>query len=310
MKKGCVGCLTVVAMVCLALIGLFFYLAPRYGVTIVRPSPVQYAESALYRMHFGLYADEEFHKAEETVRGQWSQMKRYEDTYPLLKDLAQKAGGKHSHFYTPEEVKVLRKRKSELPEVRREGEFLLLTLPSFSGNEKQAAAYIDKIAGVIAQDVKGIIVDVRHNSGGRLDAMAAGFDVWLRDKTLFEIVYSEQQSSKVSLENLREIKGTTKNRKEVPIAILMSAETASSAEILILALQQLPQVRTFGQATAGYTTSNMSYPMYDGAELVLSTGRIKDSTGRIYENHPLEPDVETQSPLEDAKQWLQEVAGN
>ncbi|MEW4354220.1 S41 family peptidase [Streptococcus pneumoniae] len=317
MKKGCGGCLVVIAVLCLALLGIFFYLAPRYGVTILPPSAEQYADSALSRMHFGLYADEKFEQEKELAREAFSKMTSYDETYPLLKELAQKAGGKHSHFYTPEEIKHLRTQESQLPEVRKEGGILYLTLPSFSGDDQKTQAYVEKVAEGLSPDVKGIVLDVWDNQGGRLDAMVSGFGVWLKDKTLFEIVYDEEHISSITFVNLSSpsvdldtLKNLRKQHdqmvKEVPIAILTSARTASSAEILILTLQQLSNVKTFGQATAGYTTSNMSYPMYDGAELVLSTGRIRDYKGQIYENQSLQPNVATEHPMEDAKKWLEE----
>ncbi|RRR33616.1 peptidase S41, partial [Schaalia georgiae] len=94
--------------------------------------------------------------------------------------------------------------------------------------------------------------------------------------------------------------------KTITIAILVNGNTASSGEMTTLAFKGLPNVKIFGKPTAGYTTGNMVYSLYDGATIQLTVSRIIDRKGNRYENTPIEPDIATTTPLNDARTWLQE----
>lgn len=70
------------------------------------------------------------------------------------------------------------------------------------------------------------------------------------------------------------------------------------------------KVRVFGQPTAGFTTSNQNFPLYDGTDLVLTTSRLVSRTGQAYDNDPIQPDVLTDQAQEAAVEWLREEIGN
>lgn len=76
----------------------------------------------------------------------------------------------------------------------------------------------------------------------------------------------------------------------VPVAVLTSALTASSGEIIALSFLGRPGTRVFGEATRGLTTSNSLYELADGSALLLTTAMDADRTGKIYD-HGVQPDV-------------------
>ena len=90
----------------------------------------------------------------------------------------------------------------------------------------------------------------------------------------------------------------------VPVAILTDGMTASSGEALTLCFRGLENVKTFGAPTAGYTSVNMLYSLYDGAQMYLTVAFDKARTGEVFEETRIEPDVVTDSPLEVALEWL------
>lgn len=61
--------------------------------------------------------------------------------------------------------------------------------------------------------------------------------------------------------------------------------TASSGEALTLCFRGLENTRTFGAPTAGYTSVNMLYNMYDGAQMYLTVAFDKARTGEIFKRH-------------------------
>jgi C-terminal processing protease CtpA/Prc len=71
---------------------------------------------------------------------------------------------------------------------------------------------------------------------------------------------------------------------------------------------------TFGAPTRGLSTGNRTFPLADGAALVLTVAQTSDRHGRVY-NGPLVPDVlvehdgrdtalDEQPAVEAARQWL------
>jgi len=104
---------------------------------------------------------------------------------------------------------------------------------------------------------------------------------------------------------------------ELPwIAVLLDRGTGSSGEAVAISLAGRPRARSFGEHTAGFSTSNQMYPLSDGASMFLCDGVEADRTGKVYPDG-LDPDTKTQTPdtrpAEDkdaallaAEQWLAE----
>ncbi|WP_315824331.1 S41 family peptidase [Paraflavitalea speifideaquila] len=97
------------------------------------------------------------------------------------------------------------------------------------------------------------------------------------------------------------------------IVVLTGPKTSSSGEILALAFKGMPQVRLMGEPTAGFTTANTTYDLFDGSTLVLTICREADRTGKICEGKIIPDDYIKPDPLhqqEDialaqALMWLQ-----
>jgi carboxyl-terminal processing protease len=95
------------------------------------------------------------------------------------------------------------------------------------------------------------------------------------------------------------------SRPDAPVAVLLGKETASSGEIIALALTGRPNTRSFGSPTRGLTTANMSLPMSDGALIFLTIAVVADRSGKAYGGE-ITPDVETSGDgfPKEALQWL------
>lgn len=63
-------------------------------------------------------------------------------------------------------------------------------------------------------------------------------------------------------------------------------------------------VSTFGTPTAGYASANIVKALADGYTLLITTSCDMARTGEIFCDDPIEPDVLTQTPLEDAVAWI------
>ncbi|VUX02511.1 putative CtpA-like serine protease [Streptococcus constellatus] len=308
MKKGCIGCLGVLGVLLLAVLGAVLHFGPNYDIYLLPPSPEQYAKSALNKMNSALYIDENWSQEKEKALKEVKSAKTYADTYPVLKKMTKRSGGKHSYFYTPKEFRSSQKEESRLPIIKNEDGILYLKLPPFMGNEKEAKTYRTMLHQALTKETyKGVIVDLENNTGGNMYPMIGGLATILPGGTLFQFEYANGQKIATTLSQILASKQTEKNSSQrIPIAILVNGNTASSGEMTTLAFKGLPNVKIFGKPTAGYTTGNMVYSLYDGATIQLTVSRIVDRKGNRYENNPIEPDVTTATPLNDAKIWLQE----
>jgi hypothetical protein len=76
-----------------------------------------------------------------------------------------------------------------------------------------------------------------------------------------------------------------------PLAVLVGADTASAGEMLLVALMGETRVRTFGQTSHGQSTANATYPLPDGALLVLTQARSALADGPVFRGGiaPMQP---------------------
>ena len=81
----------------------------------------------------------------------------------------------------------------------------------------------------------------------------------------------------------------------------------------LLAFLGRPHVRSFGDSTGGYTSSNTSVPLRDGATLVITSSFPRDRLGRTYplsvqpdEVVPPSDSAGNGAPLRHAVAWLRQ----
>jgi carboxyl-terminal processing protease len=103
-------------------------------------------------------------------------------------------------------------------------------------------------------------------------------------------------------------------------AVLVDRATGSSGEVMAISFSGRARHRSFGEHTAGLTTSNSPHPLPDGALLILCEGWESDRTGKRYSDG-LNPDVtvvaaetrpseeEKDPTLQAAKEWLTQQTG-
>lgn len=295
------------------------YLGAMLGqpIYLIPPSPERYGRVALDFMEtMGLYAgDDAWQQARQEAEAAIERVDSREDVDPILEKAAKVAGGKHSFIMTPEENQEKDAgTHATLPQVDRQGEILLLTLPGFMGNRDQAQAYADALAQAIDanRDVQGVIVDLRENTGGDMGPMVAGLSPLLPDGDLLYFESRQGQMPVTTEGGVTQGGGTplsvtVTDKLNVPVAILQGPKTASSGEATLLAFKGLDQVRFFGQPTAGYASANIIIPLYGGSSLVLTMSKDIDRTGAAYAEDPIPPDVDAEDAMAAAKEWILRV---
>lgn len=287
-----------------------------FGLYLVPPSAERYGKDALATIgKNGIYSgSDEWKSTYEECLKMIENAGSYEDTYPAIKKALSVCGGKHSMLMTKLESQSTSDSYNEvLPIVSLNGDIAVIKLPDFLGTAEAGRKYAKVAEDFIHENrdkIKGVVLDLRGNTGGDMGPMATAVSSLLPDGELMYYHYRSYDIP-VTLKN-----GVVSNagtggkslypdeKLKVPVAILTDGMTASSGEALTLCFRGLENVKTFGAPTAGYTSVNMLYSLYDGAQMYLTVAFDKARTGEIFKETSIEPDVATDSPLEAALEWL------
>lgn len=289
---------------------------PDFGLYLVPPSAERYGKDALATIgKNGIYSgSDEWKSTYEECLKMIENAESYEDTYPAIKKALSVCGGKHSMLMTKSESQSTSDSYDEvLPTVSLNGDIAVIKLPDFLGTAEAGRKYAKVAEDFIHENrdkIKGVVLDLRGNTGGDMGPMATAVSSLLPDGELMYYHYRSYDVPVTLKDGVISNAGTggkslyPDEKLKVPVAILTDGMTASSGEALTLCFRRLENVKTFGAPTAGYTSVNMLYSLYDGAQLYLTVAFDKARTGEIFKETPIEPDVATDSPLEAALEWL------
>ncbi|HEU5468539.1 MAG TPA: S41 family peptidase [Steroidobacteraceae bacterium] len=138
--------------------------------------------------------------------------------------------------------------------------------------------------------LRGLVLDLRNNPGGVLDAAVEVSDAFLEDGT---IVSAEGRSSE-SRFRMEAAHGDLS--RGAPIAVLVNEGSASAAEIVAGALRDNGRAKLLGQKTFGKGSVQTVLPLEDGQALKLTTSRYFTPSGVSIHERGIEPDVALPEP--------------
>ncbi len=239
-----------------------------------------------------------------------------EEAYEIARTALKVAGGKHSFISTVEsqQESATEDKETEPSVTTLDDGILLIVLPHFSGqsadeNQRYAKVVLDALPEADAPEAdapKGVVIDLRGNTGGNMYPMIAAIHRFLPDDNILRFKTRKFTMPVMKDMVLRNVGLSARPALDCPVALLTDEWTASSGEAVLLCFRGLEKARTFGAPTAGYASANAPYPMPDGSQLVLTTGCDMARTGEIFCDDPIAPDVTTDNPLEDALLWLRD----
>ncbi len=235
-----------------------------------------------------------------------------DEAHALVAEAASVAGGKHTFLQAPVKDTV------SYPEVAPEttvlkGGILYVKLPAHSGVKISDARYTLPVLEFIKDnlDPRGVVVDLRGNTGGNMYPMIAAVSPLLPDGVVLRFK-SRRRTTPIWLEAVIQSQKIPSKfifkREILPIAVLTDGETASSGEATLLCFRGLENVRTFGAPTAGYASANQSHILSDGYLLAVTVSGDMARTGELFCDDPIAPDVRTPEPLKDALHWIGSLA--
>jgi carboxyl-terminal processing protease len=133
--------------------------------------------------------------------------------------------------------------------------------------------------------LKGVVLDLRNNPGGVLNAAVAVSDAFL-DHGLIVYTDGRIEESKMKFE------ATPGDLLEgVPIAVLINSGSASAAEIVAGALQDHKRALLLGQKTFGKGSVQTILPLSNGGGIKITTARYYTPSGRSIQAEGIVPDI-------------------
>ncbi|MGH2670536.1 MAG: S41 family peptidase, partial [bacterium] len=140
---------------------------------------------------------------------------------------------------------------------------------------------------LMSEGAKGIVLDLRGNPGGLLEASVNIASHFL-DRGVVTTLESGRGQSTAYAVRPREPKYTG------PLVVLVDRGSASASEVVAGALQD-SGIKLVGTRTYGKATVQAVYRFRDGSGLRLTISRYLTPTGRDLEGQGLSPDVEVAS---------------
>ena len=274
-------------------------------------TPYGYVKSSIRKMDkYALYADGDWCTARKTYLSEAKTLDSFEDAHELVKRALAVAGGKHSTLLAPVTDTTAYEELAPEAYMLDDG-IAYVKLPAHSGVKVSDSVYTHTVLNFLQShlDASGVVIDLRDNRGGNMYPMISAVAPLLPDGTLLRFK-TRKGTSLNTLEFVLRSSGLnqadiSKFPEGTPVAILINDWTGSSGEATLLCFRGLENTRTFGIPTAGYASANLTFPMADDYLLIITTGCDVARTGEVFCDDPITPDVETETPLEDAVAWIQ-----
>ncbi len=148
------------------------------------------------------------------------------------------------------------------------------------------AALVEEAGG----SLRGLVLDLRNNPGGVLDAAVEVSDAFLDQGT----IVSAEGRSPESRFRMEAMGGDLVGG--APVAVLVNGGSASAAEIVAGALKDNGRAKLLGQKTFGKGSVQTVLPLEDGQALKLTTSLYFTPSGVSIHEKGIEPDVALPEP--------------
>ncbi|MGZ4958269.1 MAG: S41 family peptidase [Methylomonas sp.] len=167
-----------------------------------------------------------------------------------------------------------------------EKDYGYLRISSFQSGTGQSL--VDAVAELKKENegpLKGIVLDLRNNPGGVLNAAVEVSDAFIESGL---IVYTE---GRIKNSEMRFNATPDDIINGAPIVVLINGGSASASEIVAGALQDQKRAVIMGEKSFGKGSVQTILPASNGAAIKLTTARYYTPSGRSIQAEGIEPDV-------------------
>ncbi len=166
-----------------------------------------------------------------------------------------------------------------------------LRLASFSAKTPESVK--KEIEALTAAGARSVIIDLRHNYGGSLDALSETLGLFAAGpKTLFKAVSRHPgYSSDFAAQKAGPFAG-------LKLALLTDSGTVSRAEIFAASLKEEGRAFTVGGYTPGNVAVTKTFRLNKGGALRLTVAKLAPPSGADLSDKGVPPDVPVEDPLD------------
>ena len=148
-----------------------------------------------------------------------------------------------------------------------------------SNSARDTIAAID---AMLEQGAKSLIFDLRFNPGGYKHELVKVLDYLLPEGPLFRAV---------DYQGREEVDYSEASCIDLPMAVLINADTYSAAEFFAAALQEYEAGVVIGTQTSGKANYQQTFRLSDGSAIAISTGHYQTPNGVTLAGVGVTPDV-------------------
>ena len=141
------------------------------------------------------------------------------------------------------------------------------------------------LSGAIKGGAKGLILDLRNNPGGTLDATVDIASEFLDGGLVLYVIDGDGRKQEWEVRE----GGIA---KDIPMVVLANEGSASSSEILVGAFQDHNRATIIGTTTFGKGSVNILRPLSNEGGLYITIAHWYTPLGRLIQDDGLDPDIE------------------
>lgn len=150
-------------------------------------------------------------------------------------------------------------------------------------HEGAAAQFQTALDDLLDAGAQALVIDVRHNGGGRVVEMSEMLDPLLPEGTIMTL------RTKDGTETVYE---SDAEMLDLPLAVLVDAQSISAAEFFAAALQEYDRATLVGTHTTGKGRAQQTIELSDGSAVNLSVEEYFTPQGESLAGVGIAPDVE------------------
>ncbi len=166
-------------------------------------------------------------------------------------------------------------------------------------NEKTAEEMRKALAQANGMKAKGIVLDLRNNPGGLLNAATEVVDMFVDSGVIVGMKGRFERANEV-------IYATKGTQTRLPVVVLVNEGSASASEIVSGALKDLKRAKIVGKKTFGKGSVQTLFHLSDGSAMFITIARYYTPSGLVIDHVGLKPDLVVEGePKRDHKKDVQ-----
>ena len=160
--------------------------------------------------------------------------------------------------------------------------YLKLTQFKHSTSEEARSALRD----LIGRGMKALVLDLRNNGGGLLDASVKIVSMFVRSGMVVETKgRSERANERYNVDKSQYL-------TNAPMVVLINGGSASASEIVAGALNDRGRAKLIGEKSFGKGSVQTLFPLTDGSGVYVTIARYYTPSGKVIDHVGLSPDIE------------------